>query len=169
MRRRPGAYSQRRGIYGRNGMAGGHLKGAQMPNDKDNGRDHSDGSPIVRNIALLTLPWLFFQRDVLALIKRGIEDASHIRPIENFAWRELQALMMILDPSGKWRTLFDRDLQNELKETYTKHLPKLISSSLQTIENQEEVLASLSELFEKLRKNNKSSSDKSGRSPEHSE
>ena len=146
-----------------------HLRGAQMPDDKDSGRDHNDESRIVRNIILLALPWLSFQRDVLALMKRGIEDASHIRPIENLAWRELQALMMILDPSGKWRTLFDRDLQNEIKETYTKHFPKLVSSSLRLIESQEEVLASLSEQLEKLRKNNKSSSDKSGRTPDHSE
>lgn len=140
-----------------------------MPNDKDKGRDQSDENRIGRNIALMALPWLSFQRDVLALVKRGIEDASHIRPVENLAWRELQALMMIVDPSGKWRTLFNRDLENELKEAYTKNFPKLVSGSLGLIENQEEVLASLTELFEKMRKNDKPSGDKSGKTPDHSE
>ena len=102
-------------------------------------------------------------------MKRGIEDASHVRPIENLASRELQALMMTLDPSGKWRALFDRDLQNEIKETYTKTFPKLVSGSLGLIESQEEVLASLSELFDKLRKDNKPSGDKSGKTPDRPE
>ncbi len=140
-----------------------------MPDDKDSGRDHNDESRVVRNIILLALPWLSFQRDVLALMKRGIEDASHIRPIENLASRELQALMMTLDPSGKWRNLFDGDLQNRIKETYTKNFPKLVSTSLHLIESQEVVLASLSEHFENLRKDNKSSGDKSGKPPDRSE
>ena len=140
-----------------------------MPDDKDRGRDHNDESRIVRNFILLALPWLSFQREVLALMKRGIVDASHIRPIENLASRELQALMMTLDPSGKWRNLFDQDLQNGIKETYTKHFPTLVSSSLRLIESQEEILASLSELFDKLRTANKSSGDKSGKPPDQSE
>lgn len=140
-----------------------------MPDVKDSGRDHNDEDRTVRNIILLALPWLSFQRDVLALVKRGVEDASHIRPIENLVSRELQALMMTLDPSGKWRALFDRDLQNDIKETYTKNFPKLVSSSLRLIESQEEILASLSELFDKLRKDNKSSIDKSGKFPDQTE
>ena len=103
-----------------------------MPNDKDSGRDHAQNGEgrVLRNFALLALPWLSLQRDMLALMKRGIEDASHVRPIENLTSRELQALMMILDPSGKWRSLLDRDLQEKIKETYTKTFPKLVSGSI---------------------------------------
>jgi hypothetical protein len=125
-----------------------------MPNDKESGRDHAQNgeSRVLRNFALLALPWLSFQRDLLTLMKRGIDDASHVRPIENLTSRELQALMMILDPSGKWRSLLDRDLQEKIKETYTKNFPKLVSGSIFLIETQEAVLASIYELFDKLRK-----------------
>ena len=125
-----------------------------MPNDKDNGRDHpqNGGSRVLRNFILLALPWLSFQRDMLAIIKRGIEDASHVRPIENLTLRELQALMMSLDPSGKWRNLIDPDLQEKIKETYTKTFPKLLSGLVLSIEAQEAVLASISELLDKARK-----------------
>ena len=137
-----------------------------MPEDKDSSHAHNDGPPFVRNFVLLALPWLSFQRDVLALMKRGIEDASNVRPLENLASRELQALMMTLDPSGKWRSLLDRDFQNEIIETYAKNFPKLVAGSLSLIENQERILASLTETLEKLRKDNKSSDDKSGKSPD---
>jgi hypothetical protein len=125
-----------------------------MPNDKDRGRHHAQNgeSRVLRNFALLALPWLSLQRDLLTLMKRGIEDASHVRPIENLTSRELQALIMILDPSGKWRSLLDRDLQEKIKETYTKTFPKLVAGSILLIETQEAVLASISELFDKLRK-----------------
>jgi hypothetical protein len=85
-------------------------------------------------------------------MKRGIDDASHVRPIENLTSRELQALMMILDPLGKWRSLLDRDLQEKIKETYTKTFSKLVSGSIFLIETQEAVLASIYELFDKMRK-----------------
>jgi len=125
-----------------------------MPNDKDDGRDHPQNGEgrVLRNFILLTLPWLSFQRDMLAIMKRGIEDASHVRPIENLTLRELQALMMSLDPSGKWRNLIDRDLQEKIKETYTKTFPKLLSGLVLSIEAQEAVLASISELLDKARK-----------------
>jgi len=134
-----------------------------MPDDKHSGHNYDGENRIARNFALLALPWLSFQRDVLALMKSGIEDASHVRPFENLAARELQALMMTLDPSGKWRSVLDRDLQNEIKETYAKNFPKLVAGSLDLIETQEQILASLTEMFEKLRKDNKSSGDKSGK------
>jgi hypothetical protein len=125
-----------------------------MPNDKDNGRDLTQNgeSRVLRNFALLTLPWLSLQRDLLALMKRGIEDASNVRPIENLTSREMQALMMILDPSAKWRNLLDRDFQEKIKETYAKTFPKLVSGSILLIETQEAVLAAISELFDNLRK-----------------
>lgn len=128
-----------------------------MPNDKDSGLDHAQNGEgrVLRNFILLTLPWLSFQREMLAIMKKGIEDASHVRPIENLTSRELQALMMILDPSGKWRSLLDRDLEKKIEETYTKTFPKLASSSIHFIEAQEALLASISDLLNKLRKDNK--------------
>jgi hypothetical protein len=125
-----------------------------MTNEKGNGRNSvQNGERVLRNFILLTLPWLSFQREMLAIAKKGIEDTSHIRPIENLTSREFQALMMILDPSGKWRGLLDRDLEKKIEEAYTKTFPKLVSGSLLFIEAQEALLASMSELLDKLRKN----------------
>jgi hypothetical protein len=137
-----------------------------MPNDKDSGRDNPQNgdSRVLRNFALLTLPWLSFQRDLLALMKRGIEDASNVRPIENLTSRQLQALTMILDPSGKWRGLLDRDLQDKIMETYAKIFPKLVSGSILLIETQEAMLASISEQFDNLRKD-KAGGNTSGNVP----
>jgi len=127
-----------------------------MPNDKDShDRAQNGEGRVLTNFILLSLPWVSFQREMLAIMKKGIEDASHVRPIENLTSRELQALMMILDPSGKWRSLLDRDLEKKIEETYTNTFPKLVSGSLQFIEAQETLLASLSDLMDKLRKDNK--------------
>jgi hypothetical protein len=125
-----------------------------MTNEKDNGRNSAqNGERVLRNFILLTLPWLSFQREMLAIARKGIEDTSHIRPIENLTSREFQALMMILDPSGKWRGLLDRDLEKKMEEAYSKTFPKLVSGSLLFIEAQEALLASIFELLDKLRKN----------------
>jgi hypothetical protein len=141
-----------------------------MPNDKDNGRARPQNGEgrVLRNFILLTLPWLSFQRDMLAIMKRGIEDASHVRPIENLTLRQLQALMMMLDPSGKWRNLIGGDFQDGIKETYTKTFTKLVSGLVLSIEAQEEVLASISGLLDELRKNNKPSGGPSTKPADHS-
>jgi hypothetical protein len=130
-----------------------------MPNE-NSGRDRAQNgeSRVLRNFALLTLPWLSLQRDLLALMKRGIEDASHVRPIENLTSRQLQAMMMILDPSVKWRNLLDRDLQEKIKEAYAKAFPKFVSGAILLIESQDAMLASISEQFDKLRKDKASGS-----------
>jgi hypothetical protein len=128
-----------------------------MPNNEDDGPHAQNGEGhVLRNFVLLALPWLSFQREMLAIMKKGIEDASHVRPIENLTARELQALMMILDPSGKRRSLLDRDLEKKIEETYAKAFPKLASGSIFFIDAQETLLASISDLLDKLRKGTKS-------------
>ena len=123
-----------------------------MPKEKNGSQDRADESRMLKNLALLALPWLSFQRDLLALMKKGIEDASHIRPIENLTSRQLQALAMIVDPSGKFRNLIDHDLQENIKDAYAQAFPKFVSNSVRLIETQEAVLSSISEQFDKLRK-----------------
>ena len=125
-----------------------------MPKNKDGLRNDpsSSDSPILRNLVLLALPLLSFQRDVLAIMKKGIEDASHIRPIENLTSRELQALMMIVDSSGKWRNLLGNDLTEQIKQAYEKLFPKLVSGSMLLIETQDAILASISERLNELRR-----------------
>jgi hypothetical protein len=141
-----------------------------MPKDKDSGPDHAqNGGRVLRNFILLTLPWLSFQREMLAIMKKGIEDASHVRPIENLTSRELQALMMILDPSGKWRSLLDRDFEKKIEETYTKTFPKLVSGSTHFIEAQEMLLGSISDLLDNLRKDNKPNNYTGGKATDQSD
>jgi len=125
-----------------------------MPKNKDGLRKDpsSSDSPILRNLVLLALPLLSFQRDVLAIMKKGIEDASHVRPIENLTSRELQALMMIVDSSGKWRNLLGNDLTEQIKQAYEKLFPKLVSGSMLLIETQDAILASISERLNELRR-----------------
>ena len=112
-----------------------------MPHDKQSSIDYSQNpeNRVLRNFILLALPWLSFQREILAMMKKGIENASHVRPVENLTSRELQALMMIFDPSGKWRNLQDRDLEKKITDTYAEIFPKLVSGSFAFIEAQDAV------------------------------
>jgi len=77
-----------------------------MPSDKKNNSDDVQNfkDSIFRNFSLLALPWLSFQRDMLAIMKKGIEDTSHVKPVQKLTLLELHALMMILDPSRTWRS-----------------------------------------------------------------
>ena len=72
-----------------------------MSNDKDSSPDHAQSfqDGMLRSFSLLALPWLSFQREMLAIMKKGIEDTSHVRPVQKLTLLELHALMMILDPS----------------------------------------------------------------------
>jgi hypothetical protein len=72
--------------------------------------------------------------------------------------------MMIFDPSGKWRSLSDRDLEKKITDTYAEIFPKLVSGSFAFIEAQDAVLAGVSDLLEKLRKNSPLNGD-AGRKP----
>lgn len=141
-----------------------------MSDDKHSSIDHAQNpeSRLLRNFILLTLPWLSFQREILAMMKKGIENASHVRPIENLTTRELQALTMIFDPSGKWRNLQDRDLEKKFADAYAETLPKLVSGSYAVIEAQDESLARMSDLLEKLRKDNQSNGNAGRKSTEQS-
>lgn len=137
-----------------------------MSHDKHSSADYSQNPEkrVLRNFILLALPWLSFQREILAIVKKGIEDASHFRPVEHLTSRELQALTMIFDPSGKWRSLSGYDLEKKIAETYGEIYPKLVSGSFAFIEAQDAVLASVSDLLEKIRKNNPQNGD-AGRKP----
>ena len=139
-----------------------------MPHDKHSSVDYSQNpeSRALRNFILLALPWLSFQREILAMMKKGIENASYVRPIENLTSRELQALMMIFDPSGKWRNLSDRDLEKKITDTYAETFPKLVSGSYAIIEAQDAILACMSDLLEKLRKDNQSNGNAGRKSTE---
>ena len=132
-------------------------KDGQMSNDGN--PDHPQISEdALRNFILLTLPWLSFQRQMLDIAKKGIRDASYVKPTENFALSALQALMMIFDRSGTWRNLIDTDfvVENASKEVF----PKVASASIQLIEAQETILKGAFEALDNLRKSNKANSSR---------
>jgi len=133
-------------------------KGAEMPDDSkpDQPQSHED---TLRNLILLTLPWLSFQREMLEIAKNNITDPSHVRSTENFALRQLQALMMILDRSGTRRNLLDQNFEKKLGDAYKDNLPKLTSASVQFIEAQEAILATVFDALNTLRKGDKAKSD----------
>jgi len=114
----------------------------------------------LRNFILLTLPWLSFQRQMLDIAKKGIKDASHVKPTENFALGELQALMMILDRSGAWRNLIDTDFEKTVESASKEVFPKVASASIQLIEAQETILKGAFEALDNLRKNNNANSSR---------
>ena len=126
-----------------------------MPNDKDSGLYNAlAGANPLRNFILLALPWISFQRDMLAILKKSVEGASERRPFENLTLSEMQAMMMIVDPSGAGRGLLGSDVEKKLKETYEKILPNLASGSLNFIEAQDIILESVSDIL-KARKDQK--------------
>ncbi|MFZ1149998.1 MAG: hypothetical protein WAR76_09735 [Xanthobacteraceae bacterium] len=122
-----------------------------MPNDSKPDQPQID-EDAVRNLILLTLPWLSFQREVLEIAKKSVTDASHVKPTENFALRQFQALMMILDPSRTLRNRLDSDFEKKVEDSYKEILPKVSSASVQLIEAQEAILATMFDALNTLRK-----------------
>lgn len=112
---------------------------------------------LLRGVILLTLPLLSFQSQVLEIVKTSIKDASRVKPAENFALLELQALMMILDRSHTMRNLIDPDFEKRLEKACKEIFPKLASASIELIEAQETILKGLFEALQKLKQGEKAS------------
>lgn len=131
-----------------------------MANDKQSKSDHAQNfkDSILRNFTLLALPWVSFQRDVLAIMKKGIEDTSHVKPVQKLTLLELHALMMVLDPSRTWRSPFDADFEKRIEETYNEIFPKLLAGSIHFVEAQEKILEHMSDALITLKNGNKAKS-----------
>ena len=128
-----------------------------MADDRQRKSDHAQNFPdgILRNLTLLALPWLSFQRDMLAILKKGIEDTSHVKPVQKLTLLELHALMMIVDPSRTWRSPFDADFEKRIEETYNEIFPKLLSGSIHLVEAQDIVLQRMTEALMTLKNGDK--------------
>src|ERR1700758_2433590 len=122
-----------------------------MPNDSKPDQPQIDEDTF-RNLILLTLPWLSFQRDVLEIAKKYITDVSNVKPTENFGLRQFQALMMILDRSRTLRDSLDSDFEKKVEDAYKEIMPKVSSASVQLIEAQEAMLATVFDALNALRK-----------------
>ena len=101
-----------------------------MASDKDSGLNRvlNFEDRVLRNFLLLASPWVLFQKNMLAIAKKGLEQASSDTPVEKLMSCEAQALMMILDPSEKWR---DPDLEKKIQEIYKNTVPKFAAGSIQ--------------------------------------
>ena len=108
------------------------------------------GGRAVKNFALLALPFLAAQRDMLGVCKNYVRDGNCILPVQNFALREFYALMMVFDPSRKWRDAFT-GLEEGIGPAFKDALPKLISGSMAMIESQEAVVASMIDALTRLK------------------
>jgi len=122
-----------------------------MPNDSKPDQPQTEEDTF-RNLLLLTLPWLSFQREVLELAKKYVADAGRIKPTENLALRQFQALMMILDRSRALRNSLDSDFEKKVEDAYKEIFPKVSAASVQLIEAQEAVLDTVSDVLKSLRK-----------------
>jgi hypothetical protein len=127
--------------------------GAPMPNEEnrilDDAMDFKD--IMLRNFALLALPWLALQQDMLKIAKKGVEETKSTSPFQKFTAWEFHALTMILDPSGTLRSPFDADFEAGAKDAYDKVLPNLVSGSLAFIEAQNIVLEQISKGLMKMK------------------
>lgn len=131
-----------------------------MPNEKKSSSDDIQNlkDTIFRNFSLLALPWVSFQRDMLAILKKGIEDTSHVKPVQKLTLLELHALMMIVDPSRTWRSPFDADFEKRVEDAYHETFPKLLSGSINFIEAQEIILQRFSDALITLKDGHKTKS-----------
>jgi hypothetical protein len=128
---------------------------AQMPNDKGTAPhppQNSEGG-LFKNLILLALPLLCFQRDILPTIRASFEahKDEHIKAIGKFLSSELHAVMMILDPARKLRGRVDDNLETQLKDELTKILEKLHDGLVTVVQIQEQILPQLIETLKGMK------------------
>jgi hypothetical protein len=130
-----------------------------MPNDKDTHPGSTPGPApnseggLLRNLILLTLPLLSFQRDILPTIRTSLETHKdeHIKAIGNLLSLELHALMMTLDPARKLRGRSDDNLERLLKTELTQLLEKMAGGLITVVELQEKILPPLIDTLKKAK------------------
>lgn len=124
-----------------------------MSTDQNNGPGQAKKSEenVLKAMTLLALPWLSFQGKILDVMKAGIQDASNIKPFKTLALHELQALMMIVDPGGKWRNSAGADFEKKFEDTYNEAIAKIASGSISFIEAQQALITSLTDAVNKGR------------------
>lgn len=130
-----------------------------MPADKDHKTGRASETKedvkdnLLRGLGLLALPVLAFHRNMLTVVKNGIEEAGLLQPMQTLAQNELHALFMILDPTGKWRNSQGVEIEKKLKDAFDSAVPKVISRSVNLIDAQQAILTSLINALDTARKN----------------
>jgi hypothetical protein len=108
-------------------------------------------SSVLRNVALVVLPFVSLQRSVLDLVKTGIEKAVLLRPVQNMLLSEIQALMIILDPDRKLRGQLDVEFETRTKELLDEITDKVTSGSLRLVQAQQAAADRLIDLLKTLK------------------
>jgi len=130
-----------------------------MPTDRDyeTGRAQVTGedakADLLRGMGLLALPLLAFHRNILDILRTGINEAGLLKPVQTLVENELHALLMILDPTGKWRNSLGADIEKKLKDTLDAAVPKVISGSVSLIDAQQAMLTSIIVALDTVRSN----------------
>jgi hypothetical protein len=129
-----------------------------MPTDRDDktGRAHATGEDLkgdlLRGMGLMALPVLAFQRNMLNVVRKGIEEAGLLQPVQTLAEHELHALFMILDPKANWRNSLGVEIEKKVKDAFDSAVPKVISGSVSLIDAQQALLTSVIEALDTARK-----------------
>ena len=124
-----------------------------MPTNQNSNPGQADKreNSIVNAVTLLALPWLNFQAKMLDVMREGIQDASNIKPFKTLAMHEFQALMMILDPAGRWRNSLGSEFEKKVEDTYNETVSKMASGSISIIEAQQKLITTLVDQLNKGR------------------
>jgi len=137
-----------------------------MPADKDHKTGRASETKedvkdnLLRGLGLLALPVLAFHRNMLTVVKNGIEEAGLLQPMQTLAQNELHALFMILDPSGKWRNSLGVEIEKKMKDALDSAAPKVVSGSVSLIDAQQALLTSLIDALDTARKSETKGSKK---------
>ena len=127
-----------------------------MDQESETGRAQATGQEVKRDlpgaVGLLALPVLAFHRNMLNLVRKGIEEAGLLKPVQNLLEHELHALFMILDPTGQWRNTRGAEIEKRLKDTLDGAVPKVISGSISLIDAQQAILTELIAALDTARK-----------------
>jgi hypothetical protein len=115
------------------------------------GGAESEKGGALRNVILLTLPLFSFQRNVLDLVKTGLEKAVGIKPVQNLLVSEIHAVMMIVDPEHRLRDRLGADLENKIKELADEVADKVISGSVQLVDAQKAVAEGVIDVLQMLK------------------
>jgi hypothetical protein len=118
-----------------------------MPNNAESKAGYTrDGEGgIAKNLISLTLPLLSLHWALLPTVKSSFErnKDDYIKAIGNFAWFQMHALGMTLDPARKLRSRFEDDLEDKLRTEITQMLEVSAARVITSVEILEVILPRL--------------------------
>src|SRR5262245_46096216 len=125
-----------------------------MATDKDNkvARAYEAKDSMLRDVGLLALPVLAFQRNMLKIVKKGIQEAGLHKPVQTLAEHELHASFMILESTAKRSTTVGAEIEKKMKDSLDRVVPKGLSGAVELIDAQYEILTKLIDALDMVMK-----------------